>query len=182
MKHEINDINGDCYDVKFHPNNWKNMLRHDKLKFGKKIVYNSDFQNLQQNYCIHNYEKLKDLLKGFGIGDFVKENLAEIPIDFCFDSLIIEADLQIISVDRYWMHSHLFQAETTKNLQKYQKSFIQDIPFVATDFIIVKNVVIKGFKKSDLIKFLFKCMRENAENSYALHFKLKSQFQNQDDP
>jgi hypothetical protein len=46
MKHEINDINGDCYDVKFHPNNWKNMLRHDKLKFGKKIVYNSDFQNL----------------------------------------------------------------------------------------------------------------------------------------
>jgi hypothetical protein len=58
---------------------------------------------------------LKDLLKGFGLGDFIKDNLAEIPIDYCFDSLIIEADWQNISVDRNWMHSHLLYAEPEKN-------------------------------------------------------------------
>jgi hypothetical protein len=42
MKHETNDINGDCFDVKFQPINWQKKIELDKLKFEKKIFYNSN--------------------------------------------------------------------------------------------------------------------------------------------
>ena len=58
----------------------------------------------------------------------------------------------------------------------HHKEIMKNVPKVSTGALILKNILIKGFKNTKLIQFMFKCLRENSENAYALHFKIHSDF------
>ena len=104
---------------------------------------------------------MAEKLQGFGIGQFKSSDKLSLSIKDAFESIQIDLEWKWVDFKRDWLNINLLkvllgeleaQEQNSSGESNISMELSQIIPFVQVAAIVVKNVQIKGFKDSKIVR------------------------------